>query len=449
MFEQGSFRLNRVVKTCQAKVAAVSRRHAASFSSCRQYTKVGLGQGKTRKKLKTCLQNIATNTFSHRAHRRRCSEGSNNNHASTASSDTLFAHPPQAEEIPELKPQRTASPSISSAETAIDTTLQPRRQTPALNTQQVNIQKIPARYRARIRQLRSGAADMEDSSVEETKAGTKPGGLPRSSTSYRLSGLALRGNGSNIPLPSSSSTSFAHSTASSRRTSQQDRVSSGSHEKHPPRRSSIVQRHGHPATEQMPETTPSSCRGFSKGTVNNPTSATSVASATPQRQLMQPLGPPFPRSQTLAGPALCPNSTKPSERKAPLKVAWEEFEDNNTENGCGIRDVEDEETVKILKRTCLPKSEIEKERKWKLSSLERFGNKDRVETASELPAEGPPEGGWLWDQDDARLVSSIDCMLHSQPQVLTIAGQNSPATAILVGSLHHGLEQFPPRRFIR
>lgn len=431
MFEHGSFRPGGIIKACRAKVTAVTKRHAASSSCRRQYPNVTSDQEKTRQKssLRSSFQIFATNTFSRRSRWRRRTEESYNSHDSTTSSSTLFVQPSDIEEyfksdLEQTATQKQISPSISSSEIAVapaetDIPLQSPKPTPGLGTSSANIQKTPARYRLRIQQLTREAAERaemeKDNKVAENRVDTKPRGLPRSATSYRLSSLAIRGGGSNIPLPSSSSTSFGFSTATSRRMSQQNSVSSGSHSKFPPRRSSIVQRHRDAATEQKAEDMPTSSHGFSKGTVNNPTRVTSGVPAIPQRQLMQPLAPPFPRSQTLAGPAFHPAIPKVTEKKEPSNPVIEEVEDNNTEISFDMCEVvedeetvdEDEETVEVLKSTCPPKSEIEKERKWKLTPLERIGNKVGVETASELPAEGPPEGGWLWGVDDARLVGPI------------------------------------------
>lgn len=472
MFEHGSFGLGSLLKGCRAKVAKASKRHAASHSSSYrgQYSEIISGQETTRQKstLTRSLQNFATNAFSRGRRRRRNAEEWYNSHTRTSSTSTLLVQPSQDKECftPEFEQTATQTqtpPSRSRLETAtapaeIGITLQSQRPNPVQSTGSVNIQKIPARYRLRIRQLTRDAAKRaemdKDNKAADNRDSAKPRGLPRSSTSYRLSSLAIRGNGSNIPLPSSSSTSFGFSTASSRRMSQQRNIPSDTSHTNPQSRSSIAQRYGHEATEREPEAMSSSSRGFSKGTVNNPTRVSSGLPVAPQRQLMQPLGPPFPRSQTLSGPAFHPTSANVTEEKEPSNLATKEVEDNNTEISFDMCEVvedeetvedEDEETVEVLRSTCPPKSEIEKERKWKMTPLERIGNRVGVgvETAPELPAEGPPEGGWLWDEDESRLVS-LNSIPYPRHHILTIPGEKGAATAILVRSLQHHLEQLPP-----
>lgn len=167
-----------------------------------------------------------------------------------------------------------------------------------------------------------------------------------------------------------------------------------------------MQRGEHAPVGQTPGAALGSGGEFSKGAANNATNATQGLPVAPLRQLMQPLGPPFPKSQTLGGLSRYSGSTNVNEERESSNQASGKQEKGSTESSFDMCEVEDKETVEILKTTCPPKSEVEKERKWKMTALERIGNRVGMETGPELPAQSPPQGGWLWDEDDARLVSS-------------------------------------------
>ena len=237
---------------------------------------------------------------------------------------------------------------------------------------------------------------------------TQRHGLTRNSLSgYHLASAQGKADRTAIPLPTSTSLHFKPGNTASRRSLQPQDVSSSSPTKIPGRRPSIPRYRVHnDPTYEKPRAARGYKRGvFSQGTVNNPRKETARTPIAPQRQLMQPLGPPFPKSQTLGRLDKYANTSTGSEENEPPNFAGEKSCGYDSEDNLEAYEDHDTGDTEILKTPKQSKPEVENAYKWKLTPLERLGQKVGAETTPELPAQRPEEGGWLWDEDDARMVS--------------------------------------------
>ncbi|KAK2760202.1 hypothetical protein FQN54_002269 [Arachnomyces sp. PD_36] len=418
MFAHGSLTSNRIVKACRAKFTAASERRRASKSSHGSSAKSNRGPGTTTRRkssLRNSLQNLAIRTINRQRYRRRRQSGESNTSLDSALTSSTFS-PSNITDLSTSDSERESSSPTpnNTSHHDIAPTLQSQQPTPGPSNQIAHIHNIPPRYKLRIRQLSRDATQPSDMvNDNKTVEGGDAmrlrggGGLPRSTTSYRLSGSAWRGSTSSIPLPSSSSTNFASSTTLNRRSLQLEAGPSCSQTRFPARRPSIVQR-GDAVIEEEQGGGVGSGSGPSTGATNIPRVVEPGKPAVPQRQLMRPLGPPFPRSQTLVGPVYQTSTGTITEKKVTSKSAKgkEPEEVNSIDTSYDMCEVKEEEVVEVLKKSVPLKSEIESERKWKKSALERLGNKVGVETEHELPAQAPAEGGWLWDVPEEELVRS-------------------------------------------